>query len=110
MFDTDGSPNEVGAFDDESGVEPEADCTNVSQLKNLFNLDSKLAMSESRISGGSLHTSGVMDSRKCSVPAPIAGIRALSASSRLSVMSEILLADELMEVVSKSELDVNSRA
>ena len=51
MFDTDGSPNEVGAFDDESGVEPEADCTNVSQLKNLFNLDSKLAMSESRISG-----------------------------------------------------------
>lgn len=108
MFDTDGSSNEVGAFDNESGVEPEADCTNVSQPKSLFNLDSKLATSTSRISGGSLHTSGVMDSRKCSVQAGIAGIGALPASSRLSVMSKILLAEELTEVVSKSELVVNS--
>jgi hypothetical protein len=108
LFGTDGSPNEVGPFDDDCGVEPEADCTNVSEPKNLFNLDSKLATRESRISGGSLHTSGVMDSRKCSVPASIAGIGALSASSRLSVMSEILLADTLTEAVSKSELDVSS--
>jgi hypothetical protein len=108
VFDTDGSPNEVGPFDDECGVEPEADFINVSEPKNLFNFDSKLARRESRISEGSLYTSGVMDSMKCSVPASIAGIGELSASSRLSEMSEILLVDELMEVVSKSELDVNS--